>query len=830
MRLLLLILLASVQQGSAQERPVPCSRELNCSSFFMEVSVTSCCALPDALTHRTSVNAEFCDFCFAYGWVKNLTSDLESAILQDDIDNVVEGQVISLTTYFTKNGPRFPQSIPFTIETSGSATEGVDYILSHSSFSLGGQQPVSITVNLLNDGAVGEEPETITLTLVQNGDLSLPNAILSNEAITITIQDNEFKTGFGIDMLTIAESDRSVEMCLAILGTPVAYTAVTFTVTYDSAEEEDFYLITKEVVITATDTKLCVSFIALADNLALEGQEMLTLSLSGPDNVIVDMPTVTIGIDDTDVVTFGFLNVMGEEGREDSGVIDVSVIQSIATAAPINLTITPTEYSSTFGYIPPYDPATPNIATPGDDYSTEIVSFTVPPGVGPTIVQLDILDDVIKENTEQYFAGVLEFSAESTGAALGISNIQLVIIDDENITIGFVESSHVLEEGDSDIRFNITVFKSLETEQSYIITLVGMPLSAEEDDYSLPDVFIFFPESETLDVFVTITGDTRIEQTENFTMRVEQLGVPPFGVDPNTVSTLISIVDNDGEYVYIPGERPYFVPEGTTATVRFELTNPPAPEDGFEFEFTVFLSTQDGDALAGSDYVQISEAAFSGNNSINGTITTDVTVLDDGLIEPPESFIIIGRLREDDIPVVFNGSLTVVIISDDVAVGLTQPEYTGSEDIGSVDICVNIVAGTVIDSVEITVITSDITAIDDEDYIGGSYLVTLSSNMTTSCVTIDIVQDSIIEIREEFRVEIFSEEDSVVIANASSSSIVFIDGEIVVITFEESVYTTTETSIIVAACVAATSGILSFNLPVNIELQPSTAVGRHLLY
>ena len=69
--------------------------------------------------------------------------------------------------------------------------EGVDYILSRSSFSVGGQQPVSITVKLLNDGVVGEEPETITLTLVQNGDLLLPNTILSNEAITITIQDNE---------------------------------------------------------------------------------------------------------------------------------------------------------------------------------------------------------------------------------------------------------------------------------------------------------------------------------------------------------------------------------------------------------------------------------------------------------------------------------------------------------------------------------------------------------------------------------------------------------------------------------------------------------------
>ena len=120
----------------------------------------------------------------------------------------------------------------------------------------------------------------------------------------------------------------------------------------------------------------------------------------------------------------------------------------------------------------------------------------------------------------------------------------------KDITIGFVESSHVLEEGDSDIRFNISVFKSLETEQSYMITLVGMPLSAEEDDYSLSDMSIFFPENETLDVFVTITGDTRIEQAENFTIRVEQSGGPPFGVDPNTVSTLISIVDNDGGKLY----------------------------------------------------------------------------------------------------------------------------------------------------------------------------------------------------------------------------------------------------------------------------------------
>ena len=73
-----------------------------------------------------------------------------------------------------------------------------------------------------------------------------------------------------------------------------------------------------------------------------------------------------------------------------------------------------------------------NVHTAGDDYSTEVVSFTVPPGVGPTIVQLDIVDDAIQENTEQYFGGVLAFSEATTGADLGTDKILLTIVDDES--------------------------------------------------------------------------------------------------------------------------------------------------------------------------------------------------------------------------------------------------------------------------------------------------------------------------------------------------------------------------------------------------------------
>ena len=62
----------------------------------------------------------------------------------------------------------------------------------------------------------------------------------------------------------------------------------------------DFNLDTEEVMITATNREPCVRFTALADNLGLEGDEMLSLSLSGPDNVMISIATVTITILDAD--------------------------------------------------------------------------------------------------------------------------------------------------------------------------------------------------------------------------------------------------------------------------------------------------------------------------------------------------------------------------------------------------------------------------------------------------------------------------------------------------------------------------------------------------
>ena len=69
--------------------------------------------------------------------------------------------------------------------------------------------------------------------------------------------------------------------------------------------------------------------------------------------------------------------------------------------------------------------------TAGEDYITDVITVEVPAGIGPTVVPIPIVDDKIKENSEQYFVGVLDISGDSMGAQIGAINTTLLIITDD---------------------------------------------------------------------------------------------------------------------------------------------------------------------------------------------------------------------------------------------------------------------------------------------------------------------------------------------------------------------------------------------------------------
>ena len=59
--------------------------------------------------------------CTAYGWVRNVTSDLTSAEMQPDITMATEGDNITLTVFYSKNIPVSSLQTIFFLDIGGTA-------------------------------------------------------------------------------------------------------------------------------------------------------------------------------------------------------------------------------------------------------------------------------------------------------------------------------------------------------------------------------------------------------------------------------------------------------------------------------------------------------------------------------------------------------------------------------------------------------------------------------------------------------------------------------------------------------------------------------------
>ena len=117
----------------------------------------------------------------------------------------------------------------------------------------------------------------------------------------------------------------------------------------------------------------------------------------------------------------------------------------------------------------------------------------------------------------------------------------------KGLIIEFENLSYNVSEGDTDLVYNLVITKSLESEQTFNIFLRGTGNTADDEDYSISsEVYLFPPEEQSITVPVTITGDRRIELTEDFRVTLSRSGGPIFLVDPVTRQTTINIEDNDG--------------------------------------------------------------------------------------------------------------------------------------------------------------------------------------------------------------------------------------------------------------------------------------------
>ena len=104
-----------------------------------------------------------------------------------------------------------------------------------------------------------------------------------------------------------------------------------------------------------------------------------------------------------------------------------------------------------------------------------------------------------------------------------------------------------MEERDEDFIYNLNITRNIESELNYTIAISSSSITAEAEDYSVPDgPFQFPPEVSNISVPVTIRGDTRIELSEIFEVTLHQDTGPSFLVGLTGKGVTVGINDNDG--------------------------------------------------------------------------------------------------------------------------------------------------------------------------------------------------------------------------------------------------------------------------------------------
>ena len=149
-------------------------------------------------------------------------------------------------------------------------------------------------------------------------------------------------------------------------------------------------------------------------------------------------------------------------------------------------------------------------------------------------------------------------------------------------------------------------------------------------DFVTSGILTFGVGETSMTVTVTVLNDEIIEMPESFTV---QLGATTGGLTVDDGSGLGFILDNDtSAMVSISDGIPAPATEGTAATITFTVTH----SEPVDHVTSVAYTTVDGEANAGSGFEFTSGILTFGVGETSMTVT--VTVLNDEILEMPESF------------------------------------------------------------------------------------------------------------------------------------------------------------------------------------------------
>ena len=414
--------------------------------------------------------------------------------------------------------------------------------------------------------------------------------------------------------------------------------------------------------------------VPLIDDLAAEGTEQFTLTISNGQGGTVDPARSTATIDITD-----------NDGSSSTIGFDRTNYSVNEAASSVTLTVVRQGGQT--------ETATVNFATAGSsasenvDYQGRSGTLVFQPGVTSQVITVPIFDDGASEGNETF---LVRLSAPSPGQAggsqnysFGINAATVTIVDNEASTVDFSASAYSVAEEAGNA--TVTIFRTGNTNAALRVNVSTTGGTATSDrDYATVVRTVDFAQGQTAATFdIPIFEDQETEGTESFQVVLTAAPNSGAAVGSRSVAT-VNIIDNEASNTVEFAGSDFSVSENAGAATVTVRLNRFGNQDQV---VTVDYFTSTGSATANVDYAPVSGSLTFGAGETLKTFA--VPIQEDSSTEDTETVGLFLR-NPSGAALGTNTSSTLSIVDDDSAgaVQFSNATYNVSENGGAVTLTV----------------------------------------------------------------------------------------------------------------------------------------------
>jgi hypothetical protein len=358
----------------------------------------------------------------------------------------------------------------------------------------------------------------------------------------------------------------------------------------------------------------------------------------GPFNALVTQP-VDLLTGGSCALSLNALSVTGAAANESAGSIDFVVSLSAASVTPVEVSVATAD----------------GTATAGSDYSALALQvLTFQPGETEKVVTVGILDDAIAEGDETFFLTL----TNPSGATITAASATATINDDE---VGLSIADVAGAESAGTLTFTVSLSTARTVPVTVEFSTADVEATAGQDYVAVaPTVLTLDPGELMASVSVTLVDDHLIEGNETFLALLANASGAQI-VDGSAIGT---IVDDESPAVLTVADIAAVESDGVL-TFTAMLSAPLAAAASVDF------ATQDGSAVAGTDYLAASGTLVFAPGNVSRSV--QLTLLDDQLPEPGEAFFL--RLTNPANLVLARTQATATVADDDGALICGEPDW-----------------------------------------------------------------------------------------------------------------------------------------------------------